>query len=76
MKPEDSEGAKRGQSLALAAALAMLGMSVGVNVQALLAASPTDAVPSTQNKIGHEGVKRDASQISLPCRTSGRGSRA
>jgi hypothetical protein len=63
MKPDDAKESGRAQSLALAAALAMLGLSVGVNVQELLAASPTEAVPSNQNKIGHEGIKRDAAQI-------------
>ncbi|MBD0316457.1 MAG: hypothetical protein ICV75_07175 [Nitrospiraceae bacterium] len=63
MEPEDVQEAGRPQALALAAAIAMLGMSVGVNVQALLAASPTEAVPSNQNKLGHEGIKRDTSRI-------------
>jgi hypothetical protein len=52
-----------GQTLALAAALAMLGVSVGVNVQEVLAAGPEAPIGSSQVKIGHEGIKGDAAQI-------------
>jgi len=49
MERKDME---QGSSLALAAALAMLGISVGVDVQNVIAASPTEMVPSVQNKEG------------------------
>ena len=53
----DPKEAKRTHSLALAATLAVLGASVGVDVPALLAVEPTDQLRSDQVKIGHEGVK-------------------
>lgn len=52
-----------GQALALAATLATLGVSVGVEVQAVLAASPEATIGSSQVKIGHEGIKKDAIQM-------------
>ncbi len=62
MTPDNRNESERGQSLALAAALAMLGVSVGVNVQDLMAASPTETVESGQSKIGQEGFRKDALQ--------------
>ena len=63
MTHDNRNESERGQSMALAAALAMLGISVGVNVQDLMAASPTETVESGQVNIGHEGFKKDASQV-------------
>jgi hypothetical protein len=63
MTQDNGSESERGHSLALAAALAMLGVSVGVNVQDLLAASPAETVESGQSKIRQEGFKKDAAQI-------------
>jgi hypothetical protein len=52
-----------GQALALAATLATLGCSVGVEVQTVLAAGPEAPLGSNQIKIGHEGIKKDAIQM-------------
>lgn len=51
-----------GQALALAAALATLGISVGVEIQSVLAAGPEAPIGSNQFKVGHEGIKKDAIQ--------------
>ncbi|MDO8356759.1 MAG: hypothetical protein Q7U76_10255 [Nitrospirota bacterium] len=51
------------QALALAAALATLGLSVGVEIQSVLAASPEAPIGSNQFKVGHEGIKKDAIQM-------------
>ena len=53
----DQKEVKRTHNLAIAATLAVLGASVGVDVPALLAAEPPDQMRSDQLKIGHEGVK-------------------
>ncbi len=54
------------QSLAVAAALAMLGVSVGVNVQELLAASPPEQMQSNQVKIPNDQVKGGVMQNKVP----------
>lgn len=50
MGQDDRKDSGHGPSLALAAAFAMLGVSVGVNVQEVLAA-PVEAPASVQDKI-------------------------
>lgn len=54
---------KNRQTVVLAAALAALGVSVGVDVQGVLAAGPEAPMGSNQMKLGHEGIKRDAVQM-------------
>ena len=44
-----------GQSLAVAVALAMLGISVGVNVQQVMAGPPSEAVGSSPGRSGPVG---------------------
>ena len=41
----------------------MLGVSVGVNVQELLAAEPADQLQSGQAKIGFESIKGNSTQF-------------
>lgn len=60
---KESNHQKQGQAVVLAAALATLGVSVGVDVQAVLAAGPEAPMGSNQMKLGHEGVKGDAIQM-------------
>ena len=59
MKQDEAQELGSAHALAVAAALAMLGMSVGVNVQELLAA-PADQIQSDQSKTEDKGIKRDA----------------
>lgn len=54
---------KNRQTVVLAAALAALGVSVGVDVQGALAAGPEAPMGSNQMRLGHEGVKGDAIQM-------------
>jgi len=65
----DVKHATSAHTLALAASVAMLGVSLGVNVQDLLAASPTETVQSDQSKgsrdIPHYTIKRQALQQKL-----------
>ena len=63
-KPSKESG--NAPSLAVAAALAMLGVSVGVDVQQLLAASPEGAIGSSQIKVEHEGIKGESKQFKVP----------
>lgn len=63
MKQDGSKESGPGQSLVLAAALAMLGVSVGINVPELLASSSPQPGPSNQSKFGYDGVKGDAKQF-------------
>lgn len=60
---KESKHQQQGQAVVLAAALATLGVSVGVDVQAVLAAGPDAPIGSNQMKLGHEGIKRDAVQM-------------
>jgi hypothetical protein len=63
-KPKES---KIRQTLTLAAAVAMLGVSIGVNVQELLACSPPGTMPpSDQSKFGGIQSKDRAVQDKLP----------
>lgn len=54
------------QTLKLAAAVAMLGMSVGVNVQELLASGPSEILQSNQEKLGGIQQKDRAGQMRVP----------
>lgn len=66
MKQDDQlKESGNAQSLAVAAALAILGISVGVNVQDLLAASP-EQIQSNQVKIPNDQVKIDSMQQKVP----------
>jgi hypothetical protein len=58
----DEKPSGRAQGLAMAAALAMLGISVGVNVQELFAGSPPEQMQSKQNKIHGEGLGLETMQ--------------
>jgi len=51
MEREDEKNSGSATPAAIAAALAMLGLSVGVNVPELFASSPQDAIESKQEKI-------------------------
>ena len=63
---KEKNGQSKGQTLALAAALATLGLSVGVDVQGALAAEPEKAAGSTQIKVdGHKPIPKDTSQNKL-----------
>jgi hypothetical protein len=53
---EDHDDAGRTHALAVAAALAVFGVSVGVNVHELMAADPA-TMQSDQGKIGFESIK-------------------
>lgn len=68
MKLQDQQKASgNAQSLAVAAALAMLGVSVGVNITEILAASPPEQIKSKQNKLPSVQDKaRGAIQQKLP----------
>ena len=59
---QDEKELKRTQGLAMAAALAMLGISVGVNVQELFAGTPQEQLQSKQSKLQHEGAGRESMQ--------------
>lgn len=61
MNEQDKQ--KQRQAIVLAATLATLGVSVGVEVHAVLAAGPDAPIGSNQIKLGHEGIKRDAIQM-------------
>ena len=50
MEREDEKKSGSATPVAVAAALAMLGLSVGVNVPELFAASPQDVIESKQEK--------------------------
>ena len=64
---EKSKEPRMRQTLTLAAAVAMLGMSVGVNVQELLASSPPGQMPlSEQSKLGSIQEKDRAMQSKVP----------
>ena len=56
----------RAQSIAVAAALAILGVSVGVNVQDLFAASPAETMQADPMKPGTMQSKGPAIQDKLP----------
>ena len=62
-KPKES---RMRQTLTLAAAVAMLGVSVGVNVQELLASGPGEMPQSDQSKFGGIQSKERAMQEKLP----------
>lgn len=51
MEREDVRKSGSATPVAIAAALAMLGLSVGVNVPELIAASPLDQIESKQEKV-------------------------
>jgi len=51
MEREDEKKSGNATPVAVAAALAMLGLSVGVNVPELFAASPLDQIESKQEKV-------------------------
>jgi len=51
MEREDEKKSGGATPVAVAAALAMLGLSVGVNVPELFASSPQDAIESKQEKV-------------------------
>jgi hypothetical protein len=71
MGQEDQHDAGRAHALAVAAALAVLGVSVGVNVQELMAADAPEQLRSNQSKInpspiqGSEQSKIDSTQFKL-----------
>lgn len=54
------------QTLVLAAAAAMLGVSLGVNVQELLASGPGDMQQADQSKLGGIQSKESAVQSKVP----------
>jgi hypothetical protein len=62
-KPKES---RMRQTLTLAAAVAMLGVSVGANVQELLASGPGEIPQSDQSKFGGIQSKERAMQEKLP----------
>lgn len=55
--------AERAQKLAVAAVLAMLGVSVGVDVQKLMAAEPQQPGLSGQPNVGFESIKGNAPKM-------------
>ncbi len=61
---EDHDDAGRTHALAVAAALAVFGVSVGVNVHELMAADPA-TMQSDQGKIGFESIKGSSKGSSL-----------
>ena len=63
MKQDDSQELGRAHALAVAAALAMLGMSVGVNVQELLAADQVQSDQTDQNKIAPRAISKKSTII-------------
>ena len=62
-KPKES---RMRQTLTLAAVVAMLGVSVGANVQELLASGPGEIPQSDQSKFGGTQSKERALQEKLP----------
>jgi hypothetical protein len=67
MKQHDQQDESRNaQSLAVATALALLGVSVGVNVPELLAASPAETMQAEPMKPGSIQTKVPAVQDKLP----------
>ena len=62
---EVSHVVETAQAITLAATVAMLGLSLGVDVPQLLASPPGEIVPSTQTKIGGTQMKEQAAQHKL-----------
>lgn len=60
-----SHVAEAAQAITLAATVAMLGLSLGVDVPQLLAASPAEMAPSNQFKIDGTQMKEKAVQHKL-----------
>jgi len=71
MGQEERKESGRGHVLTVAAALALLGTSVGVNVQEVIAGEPPDQLRSNQSKIsppplpGSQQSKLDSTQSKL-----------
>jgi len=60
---DDNNDSGRAHVLAVAAALAVLGVSVGVDVQKLMAAEPQQPGLSGQPNVGFESIKGNAPKM-------------